>query len=219
MGFRSIHTHTVASGIALLTHTSKFSSNASTVTSNAIDTTGANFIIVTIAYYQVVPTFLDSAGNTWTLVRTDVQATNDHLRTYICYSPITSATHTFSANGSGGNTYPAIAISSWSGVLSSGLDKQSGAGANSASSIQPGSITPTVNKELLICVFASDNAATSSQTINSPFTKIEGFGSQPFSLGVGMAWYIQPTAGAINPTWSFSGNSLLISSIFSFKPQ
>ena len=204
-------------GISIISHTAKFSANTNNVTTNAISTIGANFLILTLAYYTTAPTFSDSAGNTWTTVRTDTQATNDHLKTYICYSPITSASHTFTASASG--TYPSIAISAWSGVLSSGLDKQSGAGSNSASSIQPGSITPTVNKELLICVFGSNNAATSSQTINSPFTSLDAFGPQPNALGVGMAYYIQPTAGAINPTWSFGGNSLLISSIFSFKPQ
>ena len=79
---------------------------ANSVTSTAINTTGANLIVVNAAWYSAGSadvTISDSEGNTgWTALttRTSTLVSN---RLYYKYAPTTSATHTFTLSGT--NSY------------------------------------------------------------------------------------------------------------------
>ena len=49
------------------------------------------------------------------------------------------------------------------------------------------------------------------------FTGIYKTGLSGTNYAGGAAWYLQPTAGAINPTWNFPGNDNLVAAMVSIK--
>lgn len=112
-----------------------------------------------------------------------------------------SHTLTYSESGS----YPAIHHLCFSGVLASGsLDTTSAMALSSATSVQPGSVTPSEDGCLLVCTLCV-NGSISGLSIDSGFTIAE---STAFSTGNNMGGYtaylVQATAAAINPQWSWT---------------
>ncbi len=88
------------------------------------------------------------------------------------------------------------------------FDQQNGvATPTTTTSYQPGSITPSENNEVIVTAITSGGGVT-SYSIDSGFTISDQFdlsGGGHFPLG--MAYLIQTSAAASNPTWSWS-NSL-----------
>lgn len=182
-------------------------------TTGSINTTGANLIVVGITCSTGAPTLSDSASNTWTQLAG--QATSGLFESlWYCRNPITSASHTFTAGGSGA----AICVTAFSGA-GGGIDKNSGNAANPATTIQPGSVTPTVNGEVIVG-FVGNGGNVETWSVNSSMTisdQLPGISSNYFAAA--MAYLIQPTAGAINPTFTttFAGSALVVT-LATFKP-
>lgn len=184
---------------ALIAHTA-----AANATTTAINTTGADFIIVAVCSYSTTPvTNSDSASNTWSQL-TEVQAVsaNAHLRMFYVQAPTTSASHTFSTNA---NFY-AIAVAAFSGSQATPFDVQSTASATSLT-IQPGSITPAGNGELIISSvgMSADGASGQTWSVDSSMTisdQIAPTGGAHNGLALA---YLLSSTGAINPTWTASG--------------
>ena len=185
---------------------------AGNATSTGINTSGATLLTAYLVDGDagVAPALSDSKGNSWTLAVTG----QDLYFYYACTALSVGAGHTFTISAGGGlNT---ANIQAWSGFTCP-HDKTSISGHNFASTIQPGSITPSANGELLVTGLYTANTMPPF-TINSGFTvlvSIPGF-TGGFGNGMAVAYLEQMTAAAINPTWTLGSASFIQTAIFSF---
>ena len=190
-------------------------------TSSAINTTGASLlVIVEFCYNGPDPASYspnDSKSNSWHYIQT---YTGNHTSIGIWYAwaPTVGTSHTFSAPS--GCSYGHIDITAYSGVqtLSNPLDKQNGYGVSKAATIQPGSITPTVNGELIVSACASV-LSSGAVTVDSGFAVQNSWTNN--SVYFSDAYLVQSTAAAINPTWTvpgYSGSYGEVAVVASFKP-
>lgn len=190
--------------IALIAHTG-VAGSASGGTTTAINTSGANLIVVSISSYTAYSTLTDSNGNTWTALNGYFNS-SAFVKLYYCYAPTVGASHTFTAAGA--TNYPAICVSAFSGAATSPFDVQNGSATGS-----PGSITPSASNGLVIT--ASVAQAPGTPTIDSGMTITDVISySSGISMGGAMAYIIQTAATAISPTWSTPAGSSAIASFF-----
>ncbi len=204
-----------ASGFTLLANTSK-AGGLTTVTTDAIDTRGANLIVVAIAQNNpVTGTLTDSAGNIgWTELTQSVQASVITSFFYF-YNPTTSAAHTFTFAGS--LVAASIAVVALSGSASSPVDQQNGSTVGASSTIQAGSITPVQDAELILFVNGGNNPS-GTPTVDSGFTRLEtqffGGGSH---YAIDLCILVPGAITAYNPTLTYSGATFSAARIASFK--
>lgn len=194
---------------------------ANTVTSGAIDTTGANFIQVAVSFYNgggVAGTLTDSRSNTWTAVTTIDSGSPNFVKLAIfrCSSPSVGSGHTFTNTGTA--IYTSIAVIAFSGMNTSPADQTNSAASTGVLSVQPGSITAGQANTVLICALAADNNS-GTLSINSGFTGVvQVVGSSGTNEGVALAYRIDTSATATNPTWTCSvGTGAMAASISSWK--
>lgn len=205
--------------ISHIASTSKGSSGGSTVTTDSIDTTGADLLVAVVSYYgnTTDPVLSDSKGNTWTgLTAREQSGVTFSNRIYYCKPTSVGSGHTFTA-GPGGTSYPTISVSAFSGTKTSSVfDQESGAAtAGNVTSFQPGSITPSEDGCLLVTGVSTDGT---SHSINSSFNATATDKLTGNHLGGGIAYKIQTTAAAENPMWSWTGSSSKAAAMASFKP-
>jgi hypothetical protein len=205
------------SNFAFLVGTNAGSADSNSVTTSAIDTTGATFIVVCVADYvgAVAGTVSDSKSNSWTPRTSYDDASFPRVRLY--YSAVTSVGtgHTFTLTGSG--NFPAIGVAAFSGSpASSPFDVENGgSGNNNAPSAGTG-ITPSQDNELIIAGVCQIGGTIDS--INSSFNIVGSpivFGGNTF--GNGIAYLIQTTATAVDPDWHISNPGQWAATIASFK--
>lgn len=201
---------------ALVTNGEGHSTDGNGFTSGAFNTTGANLIVLGLCAADVaIGTISDSKGNTWAPLTKYVDAFTDRwFQFFYCEAPTVGSGHTFSVSGTG--THPSITMSAWSGGTTSSFDVESGAANGFATSVQPGSVTPSAANELIITGFQTDDSVTPS--VDSGFTITDA----PIQTGFGwsgqtMAYLIETTATAKNPTWSTPNNTRNIAAIAAFK--
>lgn len=170
--------------------------------SGSVDTTGADLIIIHVSQYTVPATITpsDSKGNTWTGLTVQAGGTENKSRLWYCINPTVGTGHTFTATGS--NTFSCAQVAWFSGAAAAGFDQQNGAVAvGTATTLQTGSVTPSQNDELVVTGLSADRGNTLS--INASFTITNQY---PYSAGSreagALAYLIQTTAGAVNPTWT-----------------
>jgi len=203
--------------IAYITGTSA-GGTASSCTTSGIDTTGANFIVLAIGYQQgSTPSISDNKSNTWNALTISSTAGAQACRIYYAINPTVGSGHTFSNGGT--NNYSTVSVLAFSGVdTSAPFDQQNGANNNSAT-IQTGSVTPTQNNEVCIAAVAWNlNRTTEPPTINSSFTGVQGTTfSSGNHYGGAIAYLIQTTATATNPTWNFTNAWTNSARIATFK--
>jgi len=212
-------TVTAPAGITLVASANKQGDGTSCTTS-AIDTTGANLIVVTVHEYRVSTpaTLSDSKGNTWSAASPALGDGQTGNAIFYCFSPTVGSGHTFSlvggAGGGSDTTFNALHVFAFSGSTSPGL-VGTGTSANAAnwSSKQPGSISDSSIKVFVSA--ATINVAAKTLTINSSFTGLnQGYSSA--GTGNGAAYKIGSTAE--NPTWAItSGLTDGTVSLASFK--
>ena len=204
--------------IALLTHVSA-QPGLNGGTTGAIDTSGANFLVVIISDYSAAAlgTLSDSKSNTWTALTTYQDGgVNSRTKIYYSINPTVGSAHTFTYTGSA--LYPTIMAASFSGVdTTAPFDVENGeASSVPATSSQPGSVTPSQNNELLVfgvCLGAS--TTNYSDDIGTPIENMNWNGG--VANGGAMDYQIQTTATARNPTWSWTTSSPHANSIATFK--
>lgn len=196
------------------TSTKKQSTNNTSVTSDAIDTTGYDLIVIGITSTVNAPgTPTDSKSNTWTAL-TRIDGSVD-AQFWYCINPTVGSGHTFSTSTSG--SYPSIFVLAISGAAAAGFDQQNGS-TTTATTIQPGSITPSEDNELIVTLCTNDDVSN-TLSINGGFTIAQQAVTVAFQAeGGGLAYLIQTTLAAANPTWSWGGSSEAVSTVIaSFK--
>lgn len=181
------------------------SSNSTSITTSAVDTTGANLIVVAIASNNASSgDFSDSKSNTWIPLTIYNNAGGDRVQLQYCYNPIVGSGHTFT-EADAVAIYPSIAVMAFSGAVSSPFDAENGNTivTNSILTIQPGTVTPAGPNELFVSGTAFGNT-TSDMTIDSGFTRTE-FQPGIFANSYGVAIAYKISSGAENPTWTKTG--------------
>jgi len=205
---------------SLIANTIKGTTNFNDVTTDAIDTTGANLIYIALSRYSLgnPETVSDSKSNTWTQVTTADPdfGGQDKVIGYYCANPTVGSGHTFSSSGT--TDLSTIQVSAWSGAASSPLDQENQNGAT-GTSIQPGSITPSEDNELILSAYAVNVfPGTDTYSIDSGFSILDQSPGSSAAFGLGVAYKIQTSATAVNPTWSTNGSSQhQAAKIISFK--
>jgi hypothetical protein len=184
---------------------------ANGATTDAANTSGANLIVLCAHEYQIgTTTISDSASNTWTALT--AQGSGNQSRLYYCLNPTTSGTHTFTLSRTG--SYSCLGYIAVSGVASYHSENIASQGA--AATFQPGSVTPGADGSLIVAGITT--SGTSAHTIDGGYTAYQ----LPFSsgnyMGCGIAYLIQTTAAATNPTWTF-GYSPAAGPIAVFSPS
>ncbi len=204
---------------ALIAHTNWASGTAGGTTA-AIDTTGADLIvIVATAYnatYDTEVTVSDSKGNAWTRA-TRSPGTAYVIETDIQYvqAPTVGTGHTFTLAGA--TTYLAFEVVAFSGSSIFPVDQTNNHEATGVTSLQAGSITPGSAGELVI-IGGGANASATPPTVDSGFavTDAANYDGAHFS-GV-LAYLAQGSPAAVNPGISWDGTSTFGScAIASFK--
>jgi hypothetical protein len=204
------------SSIALVSHLDWNGNTNTSTTSTSINTTGATLLVMSIGQYiaieETAPVPSDSYGNTWTLaVRYDnpPNGATENQAEYLFYAanPTVGTGHTFTTTVSQG--YTSQQVAAFSGIVtSSPLDQTSGvySGTTGGGTLQPGSLTPSQNDCLIITNegnFSGGTGATASVNLGFTITNqdISTYGS---FCGSALAYLVQATAAAINPTWTLS---------------
>lgn len=204
--------------IALLSSSCASSSNGGTVGTTAINTTGATLIVVSLQYFSGaqlnVPT--DSVSNTFTQLNINTGSTDPAEVLYYINNPITSASHTFSEVSTPSNNFPSICVSAFSGTtITSPFDVQNGSGGAGLTTLQTGSVTPNQGNELIV---TGVGYKVGTLSINSGFTLMTGQSTNAGNgYGAAMAYLIQTTASAVNPTWTDNTSENMATGIATFK--
>ena len=186
------------------------------LTSGSINTTGANFLAVTLASYYYNSTtspsigISDSKSNSWTPLNAygNGSTANGYLQIWIC--PNTSKVgsgHTFTATVSASGTDGLYMwATAFSGGAASPLDQQSGNNFDDVSppyTYNPG-VTPSIANELILAAYSAPAYCTETgMSINNAFTSIGNiFEVEYDSLGVSLAYLIDSGTSTLTPTWS-----------------
>lgn len=200
-------------------HTSGF---ANGITTPAICTFSCNLIVIYVAGdTDFIPS--DSKGNTYTRlgIASDTSLSPAASQLSYCLNPTVSAAtvvdHTFTA----GSGFPVILMAGFSGVRSnSALAANTKTGNHLATTtIQPGSITPTMGDLLISGVGYFETAQSAS--VNSGFTITDQLPSfSGVCYGGALAYLIAPNASPVNPTWTIppSATAGMASSMADFLP-
>ena len=207
-----------AAGIALVAHSAAGSVGGNTVTTAGIDTTGANLLVAAVAGYSAVtlPVPTDSRGSTIT-GRTVRSGGSARMQQSDGAPASVGAGHT--ATEATSAAYPTLAFAAFAGAAASPLDQQSGTGGTGVTSLQPGSITPSVPGCLFLAAvcFNSTNTVSVTGTGWVMLDQFNYFAGQCFGLAI--AYKIQ-TGGvaAENPTFSWATPCDAAVSMCAYKP-
>lgn len=215
----------IASGvtpIALVAHISATNANGlpGTATTSAINTTGATLIVVAFGFYNgttAVPTLTDSKTNTWTGLTVHTN-TIYSVRMFYCANPTVGSGHTFTETGV--DTYPSVAVAAFSGTLNAAADGESAGGtATAATTVQPGTLTPSADNAVVVTAMVYPPTAAGTASINSSFilSDSQNGNNADGSFSVALAYKVQTTAGAENPTWTSPTLGILAAAAAAFK--
>lgn len=180
--------------------------------SDAIDTAGATLIVIISAFFGgTPPTVSDSKSNSWTS-RPVVAGTANDVQLHYCIPTSVGSGHTFQLSGS--SIYPSIGILAFRGTHPTTPFDQDARNSGAVSSIEPGSLTAPENGCLYVTGISTDQTSHAASGMTS-YSVSYAPGSY---LGMGSAWFVQSTAGAFNPTWSYSGTGAVATCMLTFRP-
>jgi hypothetical protein len=171
--------------------------------SSAINTTGANLIVLVVARAgSSAPT--DSKSNTWASAMSSPGPVGQTVDLYYCFTPTVGSGHTFQC----ADTFSAGAVLAFSNALASPLDQTLIDSAERTPPTAAGSsLTPTQNNEIVIAAFGG-YPADGTIGINGGFsTPVAVPGTGGLSYGCAISYLIQTTAASANPTWTDAGGS------------
>ena len=204
-----------AAGFSVVAHTGGGLGANPPKTSAAIDTTGADLLVVAYVFdYRVNPSVTDSKLNTWTGLTPKTGSNAGAVKLYYVKNPMVGSGHTVTLNAAGGPFYGAAYFAAFRGAdVTAPFDVENGANSN-GTTIQPGGVSPTLGGELVISAMAMN--VTGNPTVDASMNMLDNNGLSPGTYyGGGMAYKIQTTAAAINPVWtvgSYAANACVIAS-------
>lgn len=180
-------------------------------TSPGIDSSGANLLIAPNAISEAsYGTTSDNKSNPYTnLTKYGGGSPYHTYQTYCEEADIAAVGSGHTAS----NSFAAarVGLIAVTGADPTPFDNESGADSNSVTSIQPGSITPSVDG----CLLVSTLQAASAGAITAP----AGWTVVGNDSGLGaIAYLIQGTAAAVNPTWTTASAGWLAASMSVWKP-
>jgi len=192
---------------SLVAHISAESADTVTIVTSAINTSGATFLVVSLATFGTTATgtFSDSKSNTWVpLTRRGSSITVD-VQMWACYSPTVGTGHTFSYDTTPNGSYASMEVLAFSGITTSAINASNGATTLATMLAQSGSITPSVGNTLVIAGLGINANTGGSISINGGYTITDtvAYGS---NFGSSAAYLVLTSASAQNPTWT-SANS------------
>lgn len=181
-------------------------------TTPAIDTTGANLIVISVAFYSAGTglTVTDSKGNTW-FPLTLRSTSSGNQQCFYAKAAIVGPGHTFTVSGT--SIYAAIHVRAFAGATTNPFDVENGASI-SGSALPTGAITPTQNGALVVSGLCTDSSATVSVAPTMTVTQNPFVSSVAF--GGALGYVVQGPAAAINPTWTIPGGATNAAAVASF---
>lgn len=180
--------------------------NGNDVTTAAIDTTGANLIVIAGACGDPGSVITDSKGNTWTPLTEQTGTSDIKARLFYAFNPTVGSGHTFTNTQAG--DWPSIAVAAYSGAATSPFDDENGTPGSVDPSVETGQVDPTTDGQLIVTSISHLVAINDQFSIDDGFTllhQVELVSGQ--GLGLAFAHKIQVTAAAENPTWSWASGS------------
>ena len=205
-----------AAAFSLVAHTGGALGLSSPKTTSAIDTTGANLLVVVLVSNNgtVAHLSFDSKSNSWTPLTAQTQVSGSQVQIYYCVPTTVGSGHTVTFQASS-NFYASGYFAAFSGSAAAPFDVQNGA-TNTSATMSPGSITPAFNDELVISGISMH--LSSAPTVDASMTVLDsnGFLSGNY-FGGGIAYKIQTAAAVINPVWTMSSSDKTACVIASFK--
>ena len=198
-------------GPTLLAH-AVASGSTTSVTTGAINTTGANFIIVQPFQWAGGTTplmVMDSQSNTWTTgLHFQDAAVDSRINSSYVYTPSTSASHTFTVSGA--TIHGGLTVMAFSGVTSGTVQHfTSNWTTGSASSMTAGTGYTTSGKTLNIvgCAFLVGPSGQAITQGGVPVDAFNGNGNAGGNYG-GMSGYIlAPDGTVLDPTVSWTSGA------------
>lgn len=177
------------------------------VTSAAINTTGADLLVVVASWYDATTadvTLSDSKGNTWTAL-TKSNTPNVAVKMWYCRGGSVGSGHTFTASGTG--TYSSIYAAAFSGSAATPFDQESGATGNPVTTLAAGSLTPVSSGCLVVAGVVAGGGGGAPAPDGGFSAQAVTFSSGNY-MGCGGAYLVQTTAAAANPAWTWGGASI-----------
>jgi hypothetical protein len=193
-------------------------------TSTNADYTGVDLIIAVVGYTDAASgtcgVVQDSSSNTWTTLHTSAANSGEHLDWYYVQAPTVTATMNFTTNcspGGANGTYPGLAVLGFAGSIATPQDQKSiGASAGTVTSLQGGNVTPGVSLELIVSAWMAGGTPT-SLSIDSGFTLQVNQPGTSVATGASIAYIIETSIAAKNPTWSWTTAETSIVANATFK--
>ncbi len=172
-----------------------------TGTTPAVDTTGASLLVAYSASGAADAVITDSKSNTWTRLTERTSAFSGQEAIFYIENPTVGTNHTFTSGGLG-NVDPGLVVVAFSGAAISGVFDQESSINGTTSPAQPGSVTPSEDNELIVTCCGgtiSGFGAPSGYTLQESLDVSSGA-----NYGVAIAYKIQTSASAENPSWTFT---------------
>jgi len=179
------------------------------ITTPAVDSTGCNLIVINGGWFSGAGTPSDSPANTYvrTAANGDTSGIYSNQVSYVI-NPTTSASHTFSFNGS----FDVVEVTGWKKTGGTPVfDQQNGTNYPSATpnttTIQPNAVTPTASPSIAIATFTCNDIGGNSPipaTVDSGFTISDQQKSSAGTLYSGMAYTNGVGTVSINPTFTMA---------------
>jgi hypothetical protein len=208
-------------GYALISGTSKSTGGFGPLTTDAISTVGADLIVVHASHLTLAVTSVsdNQGGNTYTqLIGSSKQVGTVSSSYWYLQAPATSATHTFSVDEPT-TAVLNIDVLAFSGSRSTPQQHENGAASGSAATLATGSITPGEDNCLVVAGLVHNDPSSPLASVDGGFTigtKVDAVAATSF--GSQLAYLIQTTATAANPTWTVSPAMFMTVGIVDFTP-
>ncbi len=193
--------------------TSKLNADTTSVTTDAINTSTADFIVLCVSAVGNfgANTVSDNKSNSWNALTYRGSGTAG-IQFYWSVPTTVGSGHTFQVTTSGNSSYPSICVAAFSGGKQTAPnDQQNGADGAGNPTVSSGSITPSEDNCLIVSAVSASSGSTPA--VDSGMTVIE---TEDGFIGSALAYKIQTTAAAINAGWS-GGSFYWGAAIASFK--
>jgi hypothetical protein len=182
-----------------------------------IDTTGANLIVVSVAWFPAgtFTDITDNKSNTY-LELPAVDDTATRQRLFYCIGATTGSGHVVTVNATG--VYCSAQLVAFSNIsaIDSGITNANVSGAGTT--VQPGSVTPSQDKAVLVAGVTFEGVGRVIESVDSGWTLAEATTQAAEAQGGAIAYKILTSAAANNPTFTGNGSaSAAAGTIASFK--